>query len=243
MDSPIHNQDSPLCRAGSYCRDATYGPHPTSDGWQAAATTAPDTLCDRCIAAIAAAVAGLWQDYLGLGQLVIEPSTGPTSEIRSPSPTPSLPIDIHDDALKVELETVVGHAAAAISDNPPQAFVTAVTLVEDNLDVLLRAPRHPVVMWNRSGDQRVRIDVDGIDIALKLSSLHRRARMILGVDRGKDRMPVPCPRCEARKLVRFHGEDGVLCEACLGRWTDDDYRYLTMIGAGTITPATHERTP
>lgn len=234
-----------LCRAGSYCRDATYGPHPTSDGWQAGATTAPNTLCDRCASSVAAAVAGLWQDYLGLGQLVIEPPTGPTSEIRSPSPTPALPIDIHNDALKVELETVVGHAAAAVTgDPPPRAFVTAVTLVENNLDALLRAPRHPVVMWNRDGDRREQFIVDGVDIALKLASLHRRARAILGVDRGKDRMPVPCPRCEARKLVRFHGADCVVCEACLGRWTDDDYRYLTMIGAGTITPAaTRGRTP
>lgn len=233
-----------LCRAGSYCRDATYGPHPTSDGWQAAAATAPNTLCDRCTSAVAAAVAGLWQDYLGLDQLVTEPTTGAASEIRSPSPTPALPIDIHTDALKVELETVVGHAAAAITSHaPPRAFVTAITLVENNLDTLLRAPRHPVVMWNRAGDRRERFIVDGIDIALKLGSLHRRARMILGVDRGKDRMPVPCPRCEARRLVRFHGAAGVTCESCNACWTDYGYQQLTTIGARVFGADTCERTP
>ncbi|QYB01462.1 hypothetical protein I1A62_29970 [Rhodococcus sp. USK10] len=242
MDNSPAAVNPHLCRTGPYCRDATHGPHTTKDGWLPAVTTLPNTLCPKCMRDVAAAVGGLWDDYLGLHGLIRHPSAGLGSEIRASSPTPQVPINVHADALMVELEEVAGRCAIAITiaigQDPPKgtfAIAASLAVIEQNIDVLLDVPSHKAWVWNRAGDGRECIELDGIGLARALVVVHRKAREAIGVDRPRDRMPVPCPRCESRQLVRFHGTTDVTCQSCRSTFPDTQYQQLTMIGAQVLS--------
>lgn len=122
----------------------------------------------------------------------------------------------------------------------PYTVLDALELVEANLDALLMAPPTEHMAWSRDGTEFDHVVFDGPQLALQLVDLHRRARVLAGVARGRDRMPVPCPRCESAELGRWHGEDTVNCLACGSIWTESDYRRLTLVLADDLAAA-HKR--
>lgn len=73
------------------------------------------------------------------------------------------------------------------------------------------------------------VEVDGVDLALDLVVVVGRARARVGITRRRDRMPVPCPRCEHDTLGRWVGGDVVDCLHCHAIWSEPEYRRLTLV--------------
>lgn len=238
MDSsPIAvGQASHLCRAGHRCTGRT---RDTETGtWTPDRSFLPNSLCDWCIRGVTAATEKLWSDHRALRRLIGEPAGCAGGEVRSSgAPTSCVPVNVHVDALMREIESATSRCAEAILDtldsDPPtsDALVVSLQIVEPNIAVLLTVPPHDAMKWNRAGDDWEGIVTDGVQLALGLVDLHRRARAVIGVDEARDRMPVPCPRCESHQLGRTHGDVHITCLACGSRWTEDEYTQLTMFAA------------
>ncbi|BDB62372.1 hypothetical protein [Rhodococcus sp. RDE2] len=223
------------CRAGGFCRGRTRAPE--TGQWIPALTIRPDFLCEGCIRAVTAATAALWQDYLALYRAFGDTSiTGPATGPRATSPTPAVPVNVHTDALMGEIAdtahrcaTVIAERLALDTDPDERAVGHNLDLIEKNIEVLLMVPEHDAMVWLPGGEQWESTTQDGVSLALRLVDLHRRASSTLGVTRGRDRMPLPCPRCEESQLGRWHGSELIDCLACGCLWTEFDYRRMTTI--------------
>lgn len=221
------------CRAGTGCADRR---RDTDGAFAPAPTEIPNTLCSHCHRRVTLAAGDLWSDYLALDRMVADPTLRPrtTSGVHS-TPTPPIPIDIHADALAREIATEVHRAAEAISDrlhcNPPgsNSIGACIDLVEANVDVLLAVPAITNVDSYLGGETWTINTIDGPTLALRLVDLHRRARLTLAIDQGRDRLPLPCPICEDSTIGRWHGSTDVDCRACGSIWTATEYRQMTDI--------------
>lgn len=220
------------CRSGPRCSDRRRD----ADGALAAATTdLPNTLCPNCIRTVTHDIADLWTDYLALGRLFADPTLrAPTrSDVRS-TPTPPIPLDVHADALMREIAHEVHRAAECITDRwhcdppGPDSLGRCIDLVEANVDVLLAVPVHDAVDY-LAGETWTLVTLDGPTIALRLRDLHRRARLTVAVDLGRDRLPLPCPICEESTVGRWHGSPDVDCRSCGRIWSDLEYRQMTEL--------------
>ena len=250
MDSRIDlnpDPDQPIeihrCRAGASCA----GRSRAADGqdWIPRVTDTANTVCTRCRRDIELAVAELWDDYRCLDSLFLVPTEHAGSEIRSGIPGSQVPVNVFSDALMHDIADAIYRCAAAITPNPAQSaqtafaqFVTCRGIVQRNIDTLLAAPPTKHLLWNRAGDDYLAEMLDGVQLALALVTLHRRAVSLVGVERPRERMPVPCPQCGSRQLGRDVNPDGidddVSCRACGSSWTDQEYRRLTQVGAAIM---------
>ena len=230
--------ESHLCRAGTSCSGRTR----KDLDWIPRTTVMPNTVCPRCIQTIQTTVNQLWSDYLALDRLFLVPTAHAGSEIRSGEPKSQVPVNVMSDALMNEIVDAVFRCAAAIAcqlDQPLREsgqFVYWLDVVNDNIEALIEAPESEVLAWNRAGDAFGPVMMDGVQLGLALVDLHRRAAAMVGVERPRERMPVPCPRCEANQLSRVINKSMVViadidCRACGAVWTDAEYRTLTQIGA------------
>lgn len=229
------------CRAGRGCRGWARREEPDHEGevvWGPAFTAEPATLCSRCrehVARCAFQAEDLWT---GLHAILGHLGHGRRGR-RSPGPKSPLPINVHTDALLVELEDRTDRAAEVIreaiwADKPRagdrQARVARdAKLVADNVDRLVAAPRQATSKWCPSGETWDVVEVDGVDLALDIVDVIGRARARVGVTRRRDRMPVPCPRCEHSTLGRTAGSDVVDCTTCHTVWSEQEYRFLTRV--------------
>ena len=201
----------------------------------------PNTICPRCIHAIeAAAQHQLWSDYLALHRLFLVPTRHAGSEIRSGEPKSQVPVNVMSDALMNEIADAVYRCAVAIAEQLDFTLRESGQLsywletVEHNIDVLLAAQPTDIPMWNRAGDDFAPVRMDGVQLGLALVELHRRAVSMVGIELPRERMPVPCPKCESRQLGRDITPTGVAdinCRGCGSVWTEPQYRALTQIGA------------
>lgn len=220
------------CRSGELCRAATWSADNT--GRVPALTIESNTLCRSCRNWLHGATSELWNDFLGLRRAVGDRVSGGHGEIRTSNYATRSPIDVHADALSRSIADAVEHCADCIADKVGglrecHSFADHLAVVEANLDVLIDIPMHDAMDWNRAGDDYELTEVDGPALALRLIDLHRRARSALAVDRGRDRMPLPCPRCEHSELGRWHGSSDVNCLACGSSWPEADYQRLTTV--------------
>lgn len=250
MDSRIGldtNPDQPTeihhCRAGESCAGRSRSTD--GQGWIPRITETANTVCTRCRRQIEIAVAELWDDYCCLNALFLVPTEHAGSEIRSGIPGSQVPVNVFSDALMHDIADSIYRCAAAITPNPAQSahtafaqFVTCRGIVQRNIDTLLAAPPTKHLLWNRAGDDYLAEMLDGVQLALALVGLHRRAVSLVGVERPRERMPVPCPQCGSRQLGRDVNPDGidddVSCRACGSSWTDEEYRRLTQVGAAIM---------
>jgi len=63
---------------------------------------------------------------------------------------------------------------------------------------------------------------EGWEGAMRFVELHERAARYIG-KRPVNRIEVPCPRCQAKRLYREHHNNRVICRACESPMSDDDY--------------------
>ncbi|MEZ5152107.1 hypothetical protein [Rhodococcus zopfii] len=222
------------CRAGQGCRGREYDPE--SGQWVPALTLRPRFLCPTCIRAVASAAAALWEDYLTLHRVFGDTTVrGPSTGVRAASPTPAVPVNVHADALAQDIADTAHRGALCIADrlgrDAPAEHATGVCLdlIEQNLPVLLDVGEHEAMAWHRDGESWGATVQDGPGLAWRLVGLHQRASAMLGVTRGRDRSPLPCPHCEHSQLGRWHGAELFDCLACGSAWTEADYRRMTTI--------------
>lgn len=108
----------------------------------------------------------------------------------------------------------------------------ATHLLADSLPVLLALRDVTHLVWTDDG-QLTAVDRDGLDGAIALLDLHRRARSVLGCTRHVNRLRTPCPACKRQALKHADGNDIVTCAACGEWWTWDEYQDLAdPIAAG-----------
>ncbi|NHP15284.1 hypothetical protein G8767_17155 [Rhodococcus sp. IC4_135] len=232
MINPDH-----LCRAEHQCRGRRRDVE--SGDWLPALTLTPNTLCHSCVLWVEGAVAQLGTEHDALQALFLDPSARPGGGVKAASPAPAVPINVYTDALAQDIRETVHRCAEliceAIRRDTPESvyFGSHYSIVADNVDVLLAIPSHETTEWNRAGDDWIYVVHDGPTLALKLVDLHRRARATIGQERGRDRMPLPCPRCEEHQLGRWHGSVTVDCLACGSRWAESDYKQMTLVLAAT----------
>lgn len=237
MINPDH-----LCRAEHQCRGRRRDVE--SGDWLPALTLTPNTLCHSCVLWVEGAVAQLGTEHDALQALFLDPSARPGGGVKAASPAPAVPINVYTDALAQDIRETVHRCAELICeairrDTPEQKyFGSHYSIVANNVDVLLAIPSHETTEWNRAGDDWIYVVHDGPTLALKLVDLHRRASATIGQERGRDRMPLPCPRCEEHQLGRWHGSVTVDCLACGSRWAESDYKQMTLVLAATpgLTP-------
>lgn len=237
MINPDH-----LCRAEHQCRGRRRDIE--AGDWLPALTLTPNTLCHSCVLWVEGAVAQLGTEHDALQALFLDPSARPGGGVKAASPAPAVPINVYTDALAQDIRETVHRCAELICeairrDTPEQKyFGSHYSIVANNVDVLLAIPSHETTEWNRAGDDWIYVVHDGPTLALKLVDLHRRARATIGQERGRDRMPLPCPRCEEHQLGRWHGSVTVDCLACGSRWAESDYKHMTLVLAATpgLTP-------
>lgn len=122
---------------------------------------------------------------------------------------------------------------------PGPTLQRACRIVAPNLSVLLALRDVDVLAWDDTGWYHQPEPVDGITGALDLLRCHHVTRAALGRTRLTHHLPAPCPSidCGAMALVRHDGAEDVHCEHCHRRWSEQDYRRLTLILAADYRAA------
>ncbi|MFN3600521.1 MAG: hypothetical protein ACK4UY_03925 [Dietzia sp.] len=227
------------CRAGRWCRGRSR--REDAEGrlvWAPAETVERSTLCTPCREHVARAAFEAEDVWTGLHALIGHLGSGRSGR-RSPGPKSPVPINVHTDALMVELEDRLDRAAEvvrermAVTASPAgdrQARVARdARFVMANVVELVAVPRFDATRWAESGEWWGEVEMDGVDLALDLVTVVDKARSRVGITRRRDRMPVPCPQCEHDTLGRWVGGEVVDCTNCHATWSEDEYRRLTLV--------------
>lgn len=228
------------CIAGRDCRDA----ESVSEGIKVirvpAATEEPDTLCRGCIRRAQYAIEDLPFYYVALHISLGETSRSGGAKVSS-TPVPAIPIDQHRFALMAAISENLDRAAEIVSDalncDPPTGKVgrrleNAARMVSTNIDKLLASGDVPLWVWERcdsrcgkkgcDAGEHLRIsDRDGIQTALALRDLHRRARSTIGEFEKVIRIEAPCGECGAPSLQQNPTTGTVSCKDCGHEWTEE----------------------
>lgn len=184
----------------------------TRDG--AAVTAKPDTLCHGCVTQLQGCLEQLpvirkvLRLFLGA-----TPVTAHATKVNS-TPAPSVPLNLRVLDLIAEIGDVVARVGGAN------------TRVSD----LIRKPAEKFTVWK---DGRLRkVDIDGVDRALAIGGVWRKADGIIGMSRVWQRRIAKCPRCNLHTLGSFSGSDSVQCSSCGGVMTRSEYERVCLIVAG-----------
>lgn len=234
MTRPDHR-----CAAGVRCRDAEI----IDDKRNGAIIAEQRGLCRRCYAAVQRAVTALWEDAEALNAAIGDKTQGAQVHVGG-TPEPPMPINgtvlaLHSSigewceaALWMVAETLgidpkVRHKAKGwpVRDRP--VITQAARVLPDNLKALLIAPQQAVSVWLNLGGWDT-VDLDGVDVALKLAKLHHEVETVLGQTNHRRRLSMPCPilDCGAPTLGINNGSTDIDCATCGGRWTEREYNWL-----------------
>lgn len=227
------------CRAGRWCRGRSRREDETGRlVWVPAETAERSTLCSACREQVARSAFEAEDLWTGLHALLGHLGSGGRGR-RSPGPKSPLPINVHTDALMVELEDRLDRAAEVLRERMRATAAPAgdrqarvrrdARFVMANVDELVAVPLFAASKWHEGGQSWGEVDVDGVDLALDLVVVVGKARSRVGITRRRDRMPVPCPQCEHDTLGRWVGGDVVDCLNCHAVWSEDEYRRLTLV--------------
>ena len=187
--------DDHRCRSGKQCVNRT----PEA----AAATTKPDTLCPACIGEIQDC-----RDRLGGAtdalKLFIGIKVQGVGVKVSASKTPPAPINIAAHDLITEIDVLM--------------FRVGNLLVRD----LIKQPLTKVKYWSAEFEQ-LRV-WDGVDWALQIRHLYRRALALTGFERSWQRRHAPCRDCSLPCLGQMSGSEVVQCSNCGTCMSDVEYQ-------------------
>jgi hypothetical protein len=132
---------------------------------------------------------------------------------------------------------------------------TCLQILTPNIDMLLALPEDDIVTWatentDYAGESVPHttdtgthwrpnteiISLTGLQIALRLVDLRRKARALLALTNPEDKLSTPCPGCDQRELRRHHEHrpngrdiDQIDCGNCGLNWPYDRYRHLCLI--------------
>lgn len=179
------------------------------------------------------------RDYVALHISLGESSRGSGGKVSS-TPTPAIPIDANKYSLMTAISENLDRAAEIVSDalncappsgNIAQRLDSASRMVATNLTKLLAADDVPLWVWERcdtrcgkngcdAGEHFRLSDRNGIQTALVLRDLHRRARRTVGEFEKVIRIEHPCGECGEPSLQQNPTSGAVSCKACGHEWTE-----------------------
>jgi len=134
-----------------------------------------------------------------------------TSKVKS-TPEPQAPLNVAAADLIDEIGDVIDRA-------------------EDTVLALVQMPAEPFVVWVK-GRPRDRY-LDGVDRALDIGRVHRKASKVVGLHETWQRRHAPCPSCEQQSLGGFIGTNIIQCtnEDCQIQMDLDEYEKWCVIKA------------
>lgn len=192
--------DDHRCRAGRRCV--------ARSGDKAAATHKPDTLCGACVEAIQHHRERLPAYQDGVRLLVgIKPVSAQQSKVAA-SRQPQSPLNLAAETLVTDIDEVLSRVGNY--------------LVRD----LISQPSARFKTWRRDVEQIVYWD--GVDLALQIDAVYRRAVKLLGFEAQWQRRSAPCWNCGLPCLGQFTGSDTIECSSCGERRTTDDYNKFCL---------------
>lgn len=227
------------CARGEHCQDRE--PVRDDDGrhtgsWLPRRITVERGLCETCTRTVQYALGHLAGDVVELTMLMLRRANTAMGTLVASTPELRVPIDLGIDALRAEIDSEavnwaeptaealgvdwdtssMGHTRIAVR------VKRAATLLANAVPTLLALPEQEHSAW-QNGEPRedpaepgVQDTVvrDGVDGALALLDLHRRAWSMAGRTEFVQRIIPPCRHCGLRALVRHDGDDFVVCENC-----------------------------
>jgi hypothetical protein len=242
------------CLRGRQCADHESTP---DGGRLGAATEAPDSLCPACERRAQRAIRELPRLYAELETIIGQhASVGEHVSGTRELPTPPR-LDVL--TLQGDIDWAVSTWAAPVAarcripwdesamrrSRPGPRIERGAHILASNLDALLRLNAHEVPVWvpgysERTG-KRVPVKHNGTECALTILTLAQRGRHLVTGGSGDSRLPVPCPHCEARSLVRANGGEQVDCMSCGSYWPEAHYRRLCLVLADAFRPELRKR--
>ena len=198
-------EDVHRCRSGKQnCTSRT------PDG--AAVTMKPDTLCSGCIAQLQQMLTDLphlaqaLKAFLG-GSM----ATAYTSKVHS-TPTPAPPMNVAAYDLIDEIGDVIDRAGGS----------------GVRIDNLIREPAQAFKVWIQGRPRDA--DLDGVDRALAIRRVHRKADSMVGLKRVWQKRLMRCPTCDLPTMGSWFGEGTVMCtnEGCDTSLTRDEYDLMVI---------------
>ena len=191
-----------------HCRSDKHCVARTPDG--AAITTKPGTLCHGCVTKLQGQLDELPAIRDALRLYLVRGGSSAQTKVAFSS-TPATPLDVGTLDLIDEIDDVIDRTGGlSIAD-------------------LIRQPEQEFILWSR-GSRRA-VFLDGVQRALDVSRVWRKADGVIGLTRKWQQRLGTCPRCTLRTLGNFAGEDAVTCSSCGGVMTRDEYDRITLIRA------------
>jgi hypothetical protein len=207
MSDPVADLNH-RCRAAIHC----VGRVPVTEGdersYVGAITPGPDTLCNGCVKRIQTQLEQLPHLSTALRSFLGTSMTAALGSKVNSTPTPSAPINLRNLDLIDQIQGVIDRAGGStvqISD-----------LVGK-----------PVEEFTIGG--RIR-PLDGVDRALAIGAVWRKADGVVGLGRTWQKRNAPCPRCGLACLGGFLGEDTIHCtnSSCAKSFPWDQYQSLCL---------------
>lgn len=206
-------------------------------------------LCDGCERKLQTVIGELPRDYVRL-EAMIAVGGGGGGEPVSRSRELPVPIRLSVEALQSEMVHEAYSWAESVADamnmdwdtaaferrRPAARLVAACALLESSVSVLLALRDVVGLVPDSFSEGWVATERSGLDGAVALLDLHRRAMAMSGQTTLVERLMAPCPRCERASLRRRSGSDTVSCSSCGNGFTWREYEELRDAVAATYGP-------
>lgn len=227
------------CARGEHCQDRE--PVRDTDGrhtgtWLPRRIVVERGLCETCTRTVQYALGHLAGDFVELTMLMLRRANTEMGTLVSSSPDLLVPIDLGIDALRTEIDSETVNWAEPVAEELAIEWDTsamghvrvgvrvhrAASILAKAVPTLLALPEQEHSAW-QNGEPKEDPDEpgvqdtivrDGVDGALALLDLHRRAWSVAGRTEFVQRIIPPCRHCGQRALVRHDGDDYVVCENC-----------------------------
>jgi ribosomal protein L37AE/L43A len=82
-----------------------------------------------------------------------------------------------------------------------------------------------------SFDEELHYSEYGVDYLTSVFEAHSRMFSLAGLAHLVHRLNAACPACGRRELVRHNGQEVVRCTRCGEKWSEPEYRRLTIVQA------------
>jgi len=196
-------------------------------------------LCDGCLRAGEAAVAGLVLDYVDLEQHIAAPR-GAVEHV-SGTRAPPIPLALGVEALQREIWLITVTWAEVLVDvdrlaelpgrvRDGYAVQWAAAIIAPRVGRLAALPPTTVMPYGPDGEAAEHTGAEGL---LAMVALHGRVRAALGLTRLVHELPGECRSCGQPFLRRENGSDEIFCAGCFAWWgSSDDYHAYAELVAG-----------
>lgn len=226
------------CRQGRRCKARIKN---EAGEFHGAGVERPNSLCRACEESAFDAIRELDSDYLMLTvvrtrihSVVSGPKVSGTGEHPIPIPLPvdTLMTAIDNEATRWALRITRGEP---LDPQPARQVLECLKILRANLGTLVDLPMQVVTSYfpySDGGDWDGRLELDGVDAVLRLSSFHHRAIKLLGLDEPKEEWLTEfCHVCGLKALaMKIDKGDPtqatIHCRGCHNVWDQGEFSRL-----------------